>query len=197
MLISLKARLAYLAMTKTGSTAVEHALRPRCDIAFSGHPTVTHMTARRYQRHIVPYLQAIGQDGIETCAVMRHPVGWLASWYRYRQRAALDGTPDSTAGTGFEDFARRYLDSDDVRATVGRPWDFLRDRQGQLGVDHLFRYEDFGAFLRFLGLRFGAEVRLERMNVSPAGDEALSPAMAERLDAFFEPELAVYHAIRA
>ncbi|MEO1550783.1 MAG: gamma-glutamyl kinase [Pseudomonadota bacterium] len=190
MLISLQARLAYLAMTKTGSTAIERALRPRCNIVFSGAPEITHMTARRYQRHLVPYLTAIGITGIETMAVLRHPVGWLASWYQYRRRA---GGPDADRPESFEGFVDRYLAGE---TGLGRPWAFLRDQDQALGVNHLFRYEDFTAVERFLTARFGQEIAIKPANVSPGLDSSLPLPALSRLESALAEEFALYDHVR-
>ncbi len=194
MLISLQARLAYLAMTKTGSTAIEEVLRPHCEITFSRAPQLTHMNARRYRRHVVPYLKAVGIEGIETCAMLRHPIGWLASWHMYRSRPAARPGADPQAGS-FEDFALAYLDDPAVQAQFSRPWDFLRNRGQGLGVDHLFRYEDPAAFRSFLEQRFGRSFLFPLKNVSPAGAPGLSLATTARLEAFFEPEMTLYETV--
>ena len=190
MLISLKARLGYLAMTKTGSTAIERALRPHCQIVFSGHPQITHMTARRYQRHIVPYLEAVGIEGIETMAVLRHPLNWLASWYQYRRR---EGGPDAHTPEGFEAFVERYLDG---QTNLGRPWAFLRDQDHGLGLTHLFRYEDFGQVERFLSERFGAPVEIAPANVSPEWDSALPLTTLSLLEVALAEEFELYDHLR-
>ncbi len=195
MLISLQARLAYLAMTKTGTTAVEDALRPFCEITFSRSPLVTHMTVRRYNRHIVPYLNALKIEGIETCAVIRHPVAWLASWYQYRQRADLAASGISTANISFEAFVEDYIGNTRTNRAMGRPWDFLRDQDFALGIDHLFRYEAFDRFHNFLQDRFDRDLPLRTINSSPPGEASLSPQLLGRLETFLDKEFEIYDSL--
>ena len=54
MLIFPESNLTYLAVPKTGSTAVEMALRPRAEIVFAKRRK--HMNAQRYQSKVAPFL---------------------------------------------------------------------------------------------------------------------------------------------
>jgi hypothetical protein len=108
MLVFWKAKLVLLAVPKTGTTALEAAFGPWADGAFFNPPRLKHMTLRRYRRQLAPIL---AQDGppLEVMAVMREPVDWLSSWYRYRTRPELGTRPQSTAGLSFGDFALAWL----------------------------------------------------------------------------------------
>lgn len=196
MLISLDKKLAVLAMTKTGSTAVEAALAPVCDMVFQGNPRVKHMQLRRYERFLVPYLANLGADDMQTACVFRDPIDWLGSWFRYRSRPALDGSVNSTAGMSFADFAKAYLQDDPPAcARVGRPSRFVRRADGSVGVDHLFRYDNFGGFVRFLEARFERPLHLERVNVSPARDLDLPAALHRDLRAALADDYEIYDSI--
>ena len=194
-MISLKANLAFLAMPKAGSTAIEAAIAPFCEIRFEGHPRVKHMNARRFERHLRPYLQGIGHGHVETLCLMREPVDWLASWWRYRRRPEINSEPQSTQNMSFSDFAARYIAGDDLVTTIGRQARFVSGKDGNLITHRVFRYEEFGAFEDFLASRFGQLPTLERLNVSPPGEPDLSPAEATRLRAHLAPEYAIYDAI--
>ena len=177
MLVFWKARLVLLAVPKTGTTALEAALAPRADAAILNPPGLKHCTVRKYRRELAGFFEQKGRRPMELVAVMREPVDWLGSWYRYRRRPALDGQPNSTAHLDFDDFVRAYL-SDPVPdcARVGAQAQFL-----QGGVDHLFRYDRQEDLLRFLAERLGHEIDPPRLNVSPAGETELSAPLAERL----------------
>lgn len=193
MLISLKNNLCILAMPKTGTTAIEAALAPYCDMVFTKDPRVKHMPLPRFTRFIAPYLREIGQSGIETTCLIRHPEAWLGSWYRYRARPALNGHENSTAGIEFEDFVAAYLaETKPAFARVGRPARFVGADQGRPGVTHLFKYENFPDWQRFLEARFGTSLDVPRKNVSPARDLSLSAPMRRALETRLAEDYALY-----
>jgi hypothetical protein len=86
MLVFWKAKLVLLAVPKTGTTALEAAFGPWADGAFLNPPRLKHMTLRRYRRQLAPILEQEDGPPLEVMAVMREPVDWLSSWYRYRSR---------------------------------------------------------------------------------------------------------------
>ena len=55
MLVFLRHKLTFLATPKTGTTAVEMALKPRAEIVFS--KSRKHITAARYANKIAPFLE--------------------------------------------------------------------------------------------------------------------------------------------
>lgn len=182
MLIFWKERLVLLAVPKTGTTAIEGALAPRAALVLRDPPMVKHTPLYRYLRFIAPYLAATGAPEMETAAVIRHPVGWLGSWYRYRLRDDLAGHPNSTRGISFDDFVAEYCRGKPAAfAAVGSQARFVQDGDGNRGVTHLFRYEDQPRLIGFLQERLGVTLDLPRLNVSPPADLALSPAVAARL----------------
>lgn len=181
MLVFWKERLVLLAVPKTGTTALEEVLSPRADLVFRNPPVVKHTPLYRFRRLLAPYLAATGADELETVAVIREPVDWLGSWYRYRRRDEIAGQRNSTAGISFDDFVREYCQETPAPfARVGSQARFLGDGAGG-SVSHLFRYEDQPRFLDFLASRIGPLPALPRRNVSPGGQVALSDATARLL----------------
>lgn len=190
MLVSLNAGIAYLAMPKTGSTAIETALMQDSDIVMSGHPNLKHMRLRRFERFVRPLLQ---DYEVDTVAVIREPIEWLGSWYRYRARDALAGKPQSTASLSFEQFITDWMmDDPPIHARVGRPAEFLAAPQGGTGITHLFRYESFDALVSFLEARFNRKLSLQMINVSPKMDLDLSADLRRALDERLRPEFDLY-----
>ncbi|MBN2905251.1 MAG: gamma-glutamyl kinase [Rhodobacteraceae bacterium] len=168
MLLFAKQRLVLLAVPKTGSTAWTAALASRADMVFRGPPGIKHMSLRRYQRHIAPLLETAGAPALETVAVIREPEDWLGSWYRYRQRPAVEGQPVSTKGVSFDAFVQAYLcDDRPAYADLGRQARFVAPIKGRRGVDHLFRYDDPDGLRRFVEGRLGGPITLPRRNESP------------------------------
>ncbi len=173
MLVFWEQRLAFLATPKTGSTAIAAALESLAAVSIQRPPLLKHTTVHRYRRFIGPYLEAASKDTFTLVALMREPVDWLGSWYRFRQREETEAAK-STKGISFDDFVRAWCqDTRPDFADVGSQGKFLRPRQG-VGVDRLFRYEEIGSFVHFLEERLGCEILLPRLNVSPPGEMELS-----------------------
>lgn len=193
MLISVDRRLAYLAVPKTASTSLEKTLAPRCEIRFVQSPRVKHMTMRTFERFMLPYLRKIGLDEVETVCVIREPVDWLGSWYRYRSRPAIDASPRSTKGISFADFVAAYLEKSPPEfAKVGRMSRFVAGVSGTPAVDHMFRYDNLPALADFLGKRFKTEINLPNANVSPRGELELPTALRARLEIELAEDFALY-----
>jgi hypothetical protein len=197
MMILWKERLAFLAVPKTGTTAIEDALLPYAAISYMRPPHIKHMSHRRFNRFLRPYLEKSGLQGVKTVAVMREPVSWLGSWYRYRSRAQIAGSEKSTAGISFDDFIEAYLAGDKRPefANVGSQLRMISASETGHGVDFLFTYENLGALVEFLRARTGRELHLQRSNVSPEMPLSLSAELEARLRAELAAEFDTYASI--
>ena len=183
MLIFWKERLVFLSVPKTGSSAWHEALAPRAAIAVSDPPELKHAPVYRYNRFFRPMMEKMGAEQMDILAVVREPVSWLGSWYRYRQRPFLDGKPVSTAGISFDDFCIAYCQADrPAFANVGAQSKFVEPRPNGVSVTHLFRYEDQPRLLAFLEDRLGGPIALSRHNVSPSAALALAPTTRALLE---------------
>jgi hypothetical protein len=182
MLVFWKEKLTFLAVPKTGTTAFEGALAPRASIVLRDPPELKHAPVYRYNRFLKPlFVQGAGAEP-EVLAVVRHPIDWLGSWYRYRHRDDLAGHPNSTRGISFDDFVLEYIKGKPASfAAVGSQAKFLLDGEGNLGVTHLFRYEAQAKLIAFLQDRLDIKLALKNLNVSPKMPLELSDAVAARL----------------
>ena len=142
MQVSLKHRFVFLCTPKCASNSIEAMLRPYVDMDLQGSPSVRHTNVRQFRRYLEPYLVAVAPDTeFETVALIREPVSWLYSWYRFRARNALRTKKHihCTSHVTFGEFVVAYLaDPQPAFARVGSQSDFLTDENGNLGVDHLF-----------------------------------------------------------
>ena len=182
MLVFAKEKLVLLAMPKTGTTALETALAPRSDIVIRNPPNLKHTPAYRYNRFVKPYLEKCGLKDMKLICVVRHPIDWLGSWYRYRQRADIDGHHHSTKTKTFVDFVNEYTKGKPAKwAKVGCPTKFLRIDNGEMIVDHLFQYEQMDKLIKFLESRLDFDVMLKQCNVSPNGDLSLNVSTESKL----------------
>ncbi|MCD9150023.1 gamma-glutamyl kinase [Pseudophaeobacter flagellatus] len=196
MLVFYDARLVLLSVPKTGTSAYQEALQSRADLAITNPPELKHAPLYRYNRWIRPMFARVCNAELDVAAVMREPVSWLGSWYRFRQRPFLDGKTTSTRGLNFDDFVRDYCKGQQPEhAKVGSQAKFLEAQKNGCRVTHLFRYEDQPRLQQFLQDRLGGELALRQRNVSPAMDLTLSP----EIDALYRrkkpDEFALYDSI--
>ena len=194
LLVFWKEKLVLLAVPKTGTTALEGALAPRATMVLRDPPTLKHAPVYRYRRFLLPFFEQAGGQVMETVAVVREPVDWLGSWYRYRLRDDLVGHANSTRGISFDDFVTEFMKGKPAGfAAVGSQAKFLL-MEGQIGVDHLFRYEAQDGLIGFLEARLGMTITLPLLNVSPTATLSLSPVVATRLRQKCAAEFEVWEA---
>jgi hypothetical protein len=197
MLVFWKERLVFLAVPKTGTTALEGALAPRASFVLRDPPILKHTPFYRYKRFVEPFLALGTSDRLppmmETIAVIRHPVDWLSSWYRYRHRDDLVGHANSTRGIGFNDFVTEFTKGKPAPfANIGSQAKFVADGDGNCGITYLFRYEEPQHLHDFLAKRLGVVMDLPRLNVSPRVDTPLSADVEELLRRKCAAEFAIW-----
>lgn len=191
MLIFSAQKLAFVAVPKTGTTALEMALKPRADIIFTKKRK--HITAQRLHKKIAPFLHKEFGLTLERFAVMREPEEQIRSWYRYRAREAKEGSEFSTAGISFDQFVREVISDDPpAYAGIGSQFSMLTSYKGHVLVDHLFAHEAQPAMMAFLADRFSEEITLKSRNVSPHIEAELEPATRARLRTVRADEFDLY-----
>ena len=182
MLIFSKAKLVLFSVPKTGTTAIETALAPHAAIALLDPPELKHAPVYRYNRFLRPMVEKYIGDEVETLAVIREPVSWLGSWYRYRQRPFLSGRPVSTEGLSFDQFVEAYLaETRPAYANVGAQSKFVEPRPNGTAITRFFKYEELQDCVAYLEERLELAISLPQVNVSPKQDLELSPALEARL----------------
>lgn len=196
MLIFYKERLAFLSVPKTGTTAYETALRDRADMVISEPAMLKHAPVYRYNRFLRPMFFNVCDVELELLAVMREPISWLGSWWRYRQRPFMHGKPNSTQGISFDDFVLAYLKGKKPGfADVGAQSKFLETQPNGTGITHLFKYEDQTGLQSFLSERLNVSFDLKPENVSPKINQDLSPQVEDRLRRKCAVEFDLYDSI--
>ncbi|MEO0401116.1 MAG: gamma-glutamyl kinase [Pseudomonadota bacterium] len=155
-----------------------------------------HAPVYRYNRFIRPMFLKVCDTELEVMAVMREPISWLGSWWRYRQRPFMKDKPNATHGISFDDFVLAYMKGQKPGfADVGSQFKFLERQPNGTGVTHLFRYEDQPRLQRFLTERLGVEFSLTRENVSPSVQLDLSADVEERFRRKFADDFTLYDGI--
>ncbi|WP_439150201.1 gamma-glutamyl kinase [Sulfitobacter sp.] len=196
MLVFFKERLAFLSVPKTGTTAYESALAPRADMVISEPPMLKHAPVYRYNRFIRPMFLKVCDAELELMAVMREPISWLGSWYRYRRRPFMQGKPNSTFDVTFDEFILAYMKGNKPGfADVGSQLNFMAAQPNGTGITHYFRYEDQARLQDFLHDRLGVTLDLKRENESPKMELPLSADVEERFRRKFAEEFALYDSI--
>jgi len=191
MLIFWEKRLVFLATPKAGSTAIEAALEGLANLAVQRPAELKHTNLRTYRHHIEPWLHSITGEKFTTIALMREPISWLQSWYRFRLRDDGDDPDHTMIGMSFADFAAACADpAGSAIAQVGTQSDFLTTTIDR--VDRIFRYEEIESFTHFLEDRLDCGISLPRVNVPPAVDVSLSPGQAEQLRRVMADDFALY-----
>jgi hypothetical protein len=182
MLVFWKEKITFLSVPKTGTTAYQTALAPRATMVVTDPPELKHAPLYRYNRFFRPMFDKVGGADMETLAVVREPISWLGSWYRYRRRPFMEGRPNATHDVSFDAFVDGYLQGKPPGfANVGSQAKFLEPRPNGTAITHLFRYEDQPKLRGFLEERLGVTLELAQENVSPQMDLDLSPEIERRL----------------
>jgi hypothetical protein len=196
--------IVFLAMTKCASTAIEDELFSYSQLVTRKNPMLKHMHYRAFKRFIEPLLGRHGhpRDTYEVVCVMREPISWLHSWWRYRGRPQLANAEgprrrNYTGDITFEQFVRAYIDQSERYATsIGRQANFVRGPKDQLvGVDRLFRYEELGAFVDYASERVGKRLALDKINVSPKTRLKLPRSTRRELQEFLATEYYIYETL--
>lgn len=196
MLVFSTARLVFLSVPKTGTTAYEEALKPLASMWVGAPPELKHAPVFRYNRFYRPVLEKFISEDLAVLAVMREPVSWLGSWYRYRQRDELKGQRTSTHDVSFDDFVQAYLMGNcPPFANVGSQAKFLEPTKNGTAITHLFRYEDQAGLKAFLETRLNSTFATEQMNSSPVAALDLSDKTLARLRRKMPDEFMLYDGI--
>ncbi len=195
MLVLAKARLVYLATPKTASQAIRAMLGPYAETPETARQ-FPHMNATVYARRWAPLLTEELGFAPETFAVMRDPLEQMESWFRYRQRDALAGRPNSTQGLTFAEFVEaRLSDPPPPYAALGRQDRFLGFLDGGPPVTHVFDYARLDLLLAFVQARLGTELELHHKNRSPrdpGSAPTLPSGLEDRFRAAHAGEFALY-----
>ncbi|WP_317054672.1 gamma-glutamyl kinase [Roseovarius rhodophyticola] len=198
MLAFSKEKLVFLSVPKTGTTAYQDALAARASLVVRDPPELKHAPVFRYNRFFRPSLEKFCGEGFDVLAVMREPIDWLGSWYRYRRRPGHEGTRTSTHELSFDEFVLAYLKGNRPPcANVGSQAKFLEPQKNGTAVTHLFRYEDQQGLTDFLKNRLKTDVFTRRLNQSPKLELLLSAEVETELRRKCAVEFALYDGIDA
>ncbi|MBF5056602.1 hypothetical protein Y5W_01896 [Alcanivorax sp. 521-1] len=138
---------------------------------------------------------------IEVVCMMREPLEWLHSWYRYRTREELkDPTHPNrnnyTGGLEFDEFLKAYMSRERPPfADVGSQRQFLELENGSLGVDRIFRVDDMEGLKSYFREKLGEEIEIPNENVSPSMPMELGRFREWRIKRYLSKEYELYHSL--
>lgn len=203
MQLSTRFGFAFLCMPKCASTSIESAIGKYCNVKFGGHAALKHISAQMYATTILPVHQALVSNvKIESFCLMRDPLAWIESWYRFRARPQLQAQdhPNHAHYTGdmsYQAFIEAYLTSGrrPPFANIGTQSGFLQLDTGQLGVDYIFPMSRLDLVARFLSQKIGRDIEIPTKNTSEAREAALDSATLARLEAHLAGDIRLYRQV--
>lgn len=199
MLIHREKRFAFLSTPKAASTTIETWLGRTPGMAcFAGDSKFKHTDFRSFVKLMHVYGEPA--DDYEVMCIVRHPLDKARSWFRYRSRQALSGNRDRYLGDRtFDEHVEQILERHrhGTRKFEFLNLDFVRDDQAAVGVDHIFPYHRLHAAFEYLRERLGISlpVPAEALNVSPAIETPLSPALLNAFLQAFAEEIDWYESL--
>ncbi|MEO0355149.1 MAG: hypothetical protein AAF268_10010 [Cyanobacteria bacterium P01_A01_bin.3] len=170
MIVSLKHGFVFLCTPKCASSSVHAALAPYGEIAIKTPPPLKHTKYRDYIRYIQPYLiDRVNAEPLETTCIVREPVDWLYSWYRFRSRYKALGEEQSTAEIEFPEFVESYMSPHPPKyaSDMGGQYNFVRNEAGDIGVDTIFAFDKLDDYVAYMSAKVGAAIELKTLNTSP------------------------------
>ena len=200
MIVFIKENLAILANPKTGTTALEHALAGTADLIIRNPSEMKHFTISQFNFRFRSMCEKFAHTPMQTLCLIREPVDWLGSWYRYRQRDDVAGQIVSTRGLSFEQFVQGYLMPERPKwADVGDQVKFVTPKSGTPGIDYLFQYEQMHYAIEFLKQRLPGRsdsLQLPRTNMSPQADLTLSHETRRELERICADQFELWHNVK-
>lgn len=207
MKLSTKYGFAFLCTPKCASTSIEAAIDPVCNVDFSGPGAIKHINARVFNESILAlHKRLMPSVAIESFCMMRDPLGWIESWYRYQRRDELKDPAHFnharyTGNIGYDEFIAAFIQppgkNRPAYARMITQNDFVRLDNGEVGVDRIFPVERMDLVMDFLRQKTGRKIAIPQENVSPKQACQLDPGLARQLEAHLAPDIALYEQVRA
>ena len=200
MQISTRHGFAFLSSPKCASTAIENSISNHCNITFTGNPALKHLDARVYSSSVLPLIKAlVPQADLVSFSLVREPLEWIASWYRYRTRPALSEPvhphhKNYTGHLSYDEFIEEYIKQDRRKpfANLLRQYDFVKSASGDVGVDLVLPVNRLDLIADFFSSKIGEKIKIPRRNISPKMNLTLDPDREQRLREYLKKDLVLY-----
>ena len=192
MLIGVKKRFVFIANSKTASTSIESTLVTHAEIQRGGYSQRKHIYLRNA---LIEYdflfgRKGFGIDRFFTFGVMRDPVDWITSWYRYRKGNKVESPlPPKMSLAEFwalNDWNRSFPDG-----TPRLQRSFFTDANDNPIVDYIIPYEALDSHFAVICRALKVNAPLREENVSALKEAEVPPALAEEMRAFYANDYAL------
>jgi len=172
-------------MPKCASTSIEVAIKPHCNINYAGHPILKHMDARTFNKWVLPPCEQANPH-IESICLMRDPLDWIESWYRYRTRDGLIRHKNYTGDISYNEFITRYIAGE---TGIDNQFNF------QIGIDRIIPLTRIDLFSKFISKKIGTKIVIPKLNVSPGKRTYLDPILKKNLIKHLSKDINLYKSI--
>lgn len=196
MLIGVQKRFVFIANSKTASTSIEAALIGHAEIARGGGAHRKHLRMAQILREY-DFLfgqKAYAPETFFKFGVMRDPIDWIFSWYRFRRGNKVSNPlPEETT---FEEFwARKDWNILNAKGQKRLQCDFFTDSKGELLADYIIPHHDLAEHFAGIATALGIESGLPRTNVSripKSADRGIDARLEEELRDFYAEDYALF-----
>lgn len=154
MIIDHEKKLIFICPPKTGTTSLRNALKDQPGVEIFRGP-LRHMQFKE----CLSVVKKEKLSDYETCAVIRHPVDKLISWFQYRSRPQLAGKPRYVGDMSFKEFIKSH--KGDFKNYSDKR--FVEHEEQECSL--IFKYENFGLFLNFFNFHY-PDIGLSHLNQS-------------------------------
>lgn len=195
MLISVEKKFIFVANTKAASSSVEHLLLPYSDICCLGTPKRKHIPMKQVLKRY-PFLfeqPAYAPNKFFRFGVMRHPLDWIKSWYRYRKGNKVENPLD--ADMNFSAFWNQK-DWNIIRAN-GHKYlqrQMFCSNQGELLMDVIIPHHRLSEMLPPIFEHLGIDAPLVQKNKSVLRDaETIDEPLHSEIMEFYARDFQLFH----
>jgi hypothetical protein len=203
MQISTKFNVAFLCAPKCASTSIENVIRGKCDLDISKVGEMKHLNIGMYLKYIKPLCdELVPLNSIATICMIREPLDWIQSWYRFRSRDQISDPAHAshknyTGNISFPEFVDEFVSSGSRAPFADLPtqYDFLSLSSGEIAVDYIFPFERIDLIEDYLSMKFETRIEIPTKNVSPLADTTLDAETSIKLQAHLSKDLELHRKV--
>ena len=195
MLIGVRRSFIFVANTKTASTSIEFMMAQYAEIMRAGSPERKHIKLRDVPKEYWFLFDRPDQDFTRyfKFGVMRDPIEWILSWYRYRKGNEVSSRlpPDMT-------FAEFWALKDwNIHRADGSKYlqqDLFVAQDGTLMADVIIPYADLAPMMETICNKLFIPMSLKRRNVSSITtlDAPIDPVLLQEMRDFYAQDYALF-----
>lgn len=201
MQISTEHGFAFLCTPKCASTSIEETINEFCNINFSGHPKIKHINSKVFIESILlTHSKLVPSVKIESFCLIREPLEWIQSWYRYRARDELKNKThpnhqNYTGSISYNEFILEFIYEGTRKpfANLDTQYDFMKTHKNHIGVDYIFPMNNIETVATFLSEKVGEQIYIPLKNISPKKLVTLDEGLEIRLRKYLEKDQIIYN----